>query len=53
MLKILEIKKCLRAKAEPEVGFEPTTSCLQDRCSSQMSYSGILKEYKFMLQDVI
>ena len=36
----------LRAKgkggccAEPEVGIEPTTCCLQDSCSSQLSYSG-------------
>ncbi len=27
-------------RGEPEVGVEPTTSGLQDRCSDQMSYSG-------------
>ena len=27
-------------KWEPEVGFEPTTCCLQDSCSSQLSYPG-------------
>lgn len=26
--------------AEPLVGFEPTTTCLQDRCSGQLSYRG-------------
>lgn len=25
---------------EPETGFEPVTCCLQDSCSSQLSYSG-------------
>ena len=25
---------------EPEVGFEPTTCCLQNSCSNQLSYSG-------------
>lgn len=27
--------------SEPEVGLEPTTCCLQDSCSGQLSYSGI------------
>jgi hypothetical protein len=26
---------------EPEDGFEPSTPCLQDRCSDQLSYSGL------------
>ena len=26
---------------EPEVGFEPTTCCLQNSCSNQLSYSGV------------
>jgi hypothetical protein len=26
---------------KPEDGFEPTTPCLQDRCSDQLSYSGL------------
>lgn len=39
---------CLRVNAcplvilgEPETGFEPVTPCLQDRCSGQLSYSGV------------
>lgn len=27
-------------RREPEVGLEPTTCCLQDSCSGQLSYSG-------------
>ena len=29
------------ASREPEIGFEPMTPCLQDRCSDQLSYSGV------------
>jgi hypothetical protein len=30
-----------RRKPEPEKGFEPLAPCLQDRCSDQLSYSGL------------
>ena len=34
-------KPCgFKGLVEPEVGIEPTTCCLQDSCSSQLSYSG-------------
>jgi hypothetical protein len=28
-------------RLKPETGFEPVTPCLQDRCSGQLSYSGV------------
>ena len=30
----------VRGDQEPELGFEPRTCCLQDSCSSQLSYPG-------------
>ena len=30
----------LYANMEPRLGIEPRTSCLQNRCSSQLSYQG-------------
>ena len=43
--------KCLRGKRlnagvlnnEPMIGFEPTTYALRERCSTKLSYIGILK----------
>jgi hypothetical protein len=32
--------RTLACMGEPEVGLEPTTCCLQDSCSGQLSYSG-------------
>ena len=30
-----------KTKAKPMEGFEPTTCCLQNSCSNQLSYIGI------------